>query len=197
VGNRAFGERIAQVADPAVLRAGVMCLLLAPSIPMLFMGEEFDAATPFLYFCDFGPDLAEKVRVGRRREFAEFGHGGAEIPDPNAPATFQASKLDWRKLRRPGHREWLALYRDLLALRRTFIVPHLAGTRHSGRFEVQDGSRLAVDWVLPDGAGLALRANFSASAWLPDMPAGVPIYRSAAGPQTALAPCGVTWVLDA
>ena len=197
VGNRAFGERIAQVADPAVLRAGLMCLLLAPSIPMLFMGEEFDAVTPFLYFCDFGPDLAEKVRVGRRREFAEFGHGAAEIPDPNAPGTFQASKVDWRRLSRPEHQEWLALYRDLLALRRTFIVPHLAGARHSARFDVQDESRLAVDWVLPDGAGLALRANFSTSAWLPAMPTGVPIYRSAPGRQTALAPRGVTWVLDA
>src|SRR5689334_4486368 len=69
VGNRACGERIACLSCAAALRAMVAVLLLAPSPPLLFMGEEFGATTPFLFFCDFSPDLAEKVRQGRREEF--------------------------------------------------------------------------------------------------------------------------------
>ena len=196
VGNRALGERIGQLGDRDVLRAGIACLLLAPSIPMLFMGEEFAASGPFLYFCDFGPELAEKVRQGRLREFAAFGHA-ADIPDANDAASFEGSKLDWREPSDPAHHEWFALYRDLLALRRRFIVPHLAGAASSARFEADDEGRLAVDWVLPDGAGLALRANFSPRPWaLPELPGRI-IYRSHQGSARDLPPRGVAWSLDA
>ncbi len=196
VGNRAFGERIAQLARPEILRAGVMCLLLAPSIPMLFMGEEFNAGTPFHYFCDFSPELAEKVREGRRREFAELVRGSS-IPDANAVETFAASKLDWRKVAAAGHRDRLELYRELLARRQRFIVPHLSGDRHTGTFQVHEGERLSVDWVLPDGARLSLRANFSASAWSPAASPGHEIYVShPRGDHGALAPFGVAWRLD-
>src|SRR6185437_15717099 len=70
IGNRAFGDRILNIASPAAVKVAMTCLLLAPSPPLLFMGEEFGASTPFLFFCDFGPDLASKVTRGRRSEFA-------------------------------------------------------------------------------------------------------------------------------
>jgi len=197
VGNRPLGERIGQLGDRDVLRAGVMCLLLAPSIPMLFMGEEFAAGTPFLFFCDFGPELADKVREGRRREFAAFGYGDA-IPDANAVESFRDSRLEWRQLSEPSGQAWFALYRDLLARRQRFIVPHLKGPLHSARFDVVDGGRLSVEWILPDGVRLMLRANFSKVVWTAPLPPGRMVYHShPASPPGALPPCGVAWLMDA
>src|SRR6185436_10808274 len=121
IGNRAFGERLATlVKNEPALRAATAILLLAPSPPMLFMGEEWASPEPFVYFCDFADDLAQKVREGRKREFARFkrfsAEGGAvEPPDPTAPETFQSAKLDWHKLHEPGHAEALELHRRLLA----------------------------------------------------------------------------------
>ena len=196
VGNRAFGERIGHLVPARNLRLGIISLLLAPSIPMLFMGEEFAASTPFLFFCDFGPDLADKVREGRRREFAEFGHEG-DIPDANAESTFLACKLRWAEIDAPGHRDWLELYRQLLSLRREFIVPHLAGSRHRGRFAVIRESLLTVDWLLGDGTPLALRANFSMQDWLLDHPPEGRILfpGNQASPVTRLPPYGALWTL--
>jgi malto-oligosyltrehalose trehalohydrolase len=99
VGNRAFGERLAALAEPDALAAAATVILLAPSPPLLFMGEEHAAPVPFLYFCDFGPDLARAVTAGRRQEFARFDRfadpaARSAIPDPNDPRTFQRSKLD-------------------------------------------------------------------------------------------------------
>src|SRR6185312_9212984 len=107
-GNRALGERLAALADPDVLRALTACLLLSPQVPLLFMGEEFAATTPFLFFCDLGPDLAESVTRGRREEFARFARFGGPtvIPDPNAEAAFRASKLDWRDASTSVGRAW-------------------------------------------------------------------------------------------
>jgi maltooligosyltrehalose trehalohydrolase len=130
VGNRAYGERLAQLAEPRSLRAALTLLLLAPSPPLLFMGEEFACPAPFRYFCEFGPDLAEAVTRGRREEFARFERyaapeARAAIPDPNDPATFRASKLAWEALEQPAHAEWLGFYRHLLRLRRARIVPRI------------------------------------------------------------------------
>ncbi len=102
VGNRAFGERIQAFADPRLIPAAYACLLLSPQIPMLFMGEEFAASTPFLFFCDFGPELALSVSNGRRQEFKRFAAFAddaavARIPDPNAESTFIGSKLRWQE----------------------------------------------------------------------------------------------------
>ena len=204
VGNRALGERIALLADPAALRLGVTCLLLAPVTPMLFMGEEFAASAPFLFFCDFGGELAQAVRDGRRREFESFERfrdpaGQASIPDPNAEATFAASKLDWLEPAKPGHREWHTLYSDLLELRRRLIVPHLAGSAHAAGFALIGEHGLAVDWTLGDGARLHLRANFSATplaAMTP--PPGEPIYATAATARGSggLPAWGALWTLE-
>ena len=132
VGNRAFGERIGKLADPEAVRAAMTILLLAPFPPLLFMGEEFNADTPFLFFCDFGAELAKAVTEGRRNEFTRFGQFRdplrlAQIPDPNALSTFENSKLDWSSLARPGHSDWLDFYRHLLQLRQRAIVPLIPG----------------------------------------------------------------------
>jgi 1,4-alpha-glucan branching enzyme len=132
IGNRAFGERLTALAPHEALRAATAVLLLAPSSPLLFMGQEWGAIEPFLFFSDLGPDLAAAVCEGRRREFARFPQFAdpatrARIPDPQAPETRGRSVLDWRAPARPPHREWLDLHRALLELRHREIVPLLAG----------------------------------------------------------------------
>jgi malto-oligosyltrehalose trehalohydrolase len=179
VGNRAFGERLSLLADEAPLRAATLACLLAPSPPMLFMGEEFGAVTPFLFFCDFGPELAASVTAGRRREFARFARfsdpaARASIPDPNAADTFARSKLDWACAERAPHQSWLKLYRKVLAVRREKLAPRLAGMGgNAGRFEVLGEGALAVRWRLGDGSRLALYVNLArAPAAVPEPPAG-------------------------
>jgi maltooligosyltrehalose trehalohydrolase len=168
IGNRAFGERIATLAEPPAVRAAMAILLLAPSPPLLFMGEEFGSKTPFLFFCDFEKGLAEAVAAGRRNEFARFARfndptSRAGIPDPNAAATFESSRLDWNDLAQPPHHEWLDFHRRLLKLRCQHIVCHLADAcAIQARYEVIDDRGLRAHWDFPDGAKLDLLANLSA-----------------------------------
>ena len=116
VGNRARGERIAELASPARVRLGAVLLLLGPFVPMLFQGEEWSASTPFFYFTDHvDPALARAVREGRERAF----EGVPDVPDPQDPKTFLASRLDFDELRLPLHADTLAFYRTLIALRRS------------------------------------------------------------------------------
>ena len=169
VGNRAHGERIAELAErqgrtPA-LRALVACVLLSPSVPMLFMGEEFAASTPFLYFCDFAGELARAVSDGRRNEFRHFARFAdplerAAIPDPNDEATFVRSKLNWAEREQGPHREWLDFYRALLALRRDLLMPRLPRAR-SGTWAHAPGRALQVRWPLGRRATWHLSANLS------------------------------------
>jgi len=166
-GNRAFGERIGHIANPRALRAAVACVLLAPSPPLLFMGEEFSASTPFLFFCDFGPELALAVTQGRRKEFGRFARFAdpalqAAIPDPNSETTFERSKLAWSEAGNPGHREWSELYRECLGIREAHIAPRLRGVTPSGSFEVDGDAVIYAHWTLGDASHLQLAANFSA-----------------------------------
>jgi maltooligosyltrehalose trehalohydrolase len=168
IGNRAFGGRIDSFADTRFLVAAYACLLLTPLVPMLFMGEEFAASTPFLFFCDFGPELAAAVAAGRRREFQRFAAFAdaaaiARIPDPNDAATFAASKLRWAERSQSPHRERLTLVRELLALRRQRLAPHLAGLRHGGRYRIERGA-LHLAWDLEDGSAWRLLAHFGREA---------------------------------
>ncbi|MDQ6771833.1 MAG: malto-oligosyltrehalose trehalohydrolase [Candidatus Dormibacteraeota bacterium] len=114
VGNRALGERLAQLVDPRRLRIAAALTLLSPFIPMLFMGEEWGAATPFLFFSDRGDPEAAAART---REFAGFGWSADQVPDPEAPSTFLRSKLDWSEPEREPHRSLLAFHRALLRRR--------------------------------------------------------------------------------
>jgi malto-oligosyltrehalose trehalohydrolase len=203
VGNRAFGERITHIGDPIALRAMVICLLLSPGVPMLFMGEEFAASTPFLYFCDFPAELAAAVREGRRAEFGRFARfadedARAAIPDPGDAASFAKSKLDWREPRLPRHADWHGFYRDLILRRRRNIVPRLAGRQHSGSFRSGAEGRLRADWSLGDGTALHLRANFGAEPWRkPPTCPGYLLYSTPGTLRTLLPPFGVLWTLGA
>jgi maltooligosyltrehalose trehalohydrolase len=119
VGNRAAGDRLSQRLAPGRLACGAALLLCSPWTPMLFMGEEWGAATPWQFFTDHtDPAIADATREGRRREFARHGWAERDVPDPQDPATFLRSKLDWDELTRSPHDRLLEWYRSLLRLRR-------------------------------------------------------------------------------
>ncbi|NYI03236.1 malto-oligosyltrehalose trehalohydrolase [Allostreptomyces psammosilenae] len=125
VGNRALGDRIGAALAPGLAAAGAALVLTSPFTPMLFMGEEWGAGTPWQFFtAHTDPELAEAVRRGRRREFGAHGWDAGEIPDPQDEATFLRSKLDWSEPGREPHAALLAWYRALIRLRRR--VPALA-----------------------------------------------------------------------
>ncbi len=193
IGNRALGERLHMLADPPLVRAALACVLLSPHVPMLFMGEEFAASSPFQYFCDFGPVLAQQVAEGRRAEFGQFAAFASEaaraaIPDPNAPDSFAASHLDWTELDREPHRQWHADVRALLQLRRHTLFALLRHGCPGGEATV-DGDTLRLCWPLgPDGrAGrLHLLAHFGADTVHDVAPApGRVLYTLGSEPQAA------------
>jgi maltooligosyltrehalose trehalohydrolase len=167
VGNRAFGERLASLASDEAIEAVTALLLLSPHIPLLFMGEEWGSQTPFNFFCDFHGDLAASVRDGRRREFARFPGfrdpaARDRIPDPNAPATFSASRLDWRELGDGSATRRLERARALLALRAREIAPRLGGcTGETATCDVRERRAFRVTWRLDDGVDLSVTANLS------------------------------------
>jgi maltooligosyltrehalose trehalohydrolase len=119
IGNRATGDRLPATLSGRLLRVGAVLLFTGPFTPMLFMGEEWAASTPWQFFTSHPePELAAAVGAGRRAEFAGHGWSG-EVPDPQDPATFARSKLDWAELAQPAHAAMLALHRELIALRRS------------------------------------------------------------------------------
>ena len=175
-GNRAMGDRLTTLADPAALRAATAFLLLCPFIPMLFMGEEWASTSPFLFFTSHNEELAKLVRAGRRAEFKHFSAfqdeaKRARIPDPNAPATFDASV--------PAHTDpaAFAFMRSLLALRREHIVPGLPGCQSTGAAVLGPGAVRGA-WRLGTGQILTIALNLGLQAVeAPAMPAA-PIYAS-------------------
>jgi maltooligosyltrehalose trehalohydrolase len=160
IGNRALGDRLEWSAGPEAIDAALAITLLAPMPPLLFMGEEWGARTPFPFFCDFSGELAEAIRQGRRKEFAEaYETFGDDVPDPLAASTFKAAKLDWNACKGEGadrHR----LVKALLTVRKEEIVPRLAGARF-GRAEIQPGHILSAHWKLRGQGWLTLIANLS------------------------------------
>ncbi|HEY3790988.1 MAG TPA: malto-oligosyltrehalose trehalohydrolase [Bradyrhizobium sp.] len=161
IGNRALGDRLeANAASPAI-EAALAITLLAPMVPMLFMGEEWGSKAPFPFFCDFRGDLAKAVREGRRREFAgAYAKYGDEIPDPLELSTMQSAVLDWSSRDQAPGRERLALVQKLLAIRHREIIPRLAGAAFSGA-QAADNGVLTANWRMGDGATLSLIANLS------------------------------------
>lgn len=157
VGNRAHGERLASLSEGHKLKLLSSLLLLAPSPPLLFMGEEWGCKQPFLYFCDFAGELGDAVRKGRREEFARFAafadpRARARIPDPLAEQTFKRSVLRWRDARSPGGRDWLSHYKALLEVRKMEISPRAFGP---GRYRMLGERAFEVSWE----GGLTLLAN--------------------------------------
>ncbi|KNX38238.1 malto-oligosyltrehalose trehalohydrolase [Luteipulveratus halotolerans] len=150
VGNRAAGQRLSHLVSPGRLACGAALLLTGPYTPMLFMGEEWGASTPWQYFTDHQePELADAVSRGRRAEFAQHGWQGS-VPDPQDPQTAIASTLRWDELTKPEHDDLLHWYRWLIRLRRA--IPDLqssalgstAVTREGGVVHVRRGAHTVV-----------------------------------------------------
>ncbi len=201
IGNHPFGTRLAaRAVSEAVLHAGLAIMLLSPQIPLLFMGEEWASQRPFAFFCDFEPQLAQSVREGRRREFADFPEFSDEaarerIPDPTAKATFEMSKLDWDEPAQADHAIWLARYRVLIELRMREIAPRLVDIPgHSGSYQVPGPRQATVEWRLGSGDRLLLVANFSDSSMQsPDADKG---WRLLYSSQTPGAPMSASFFLN-
>jgi malto-oligosyltrehalose trehalohydrolase len=182
IGNRPFGDRLVQQADPEALRAAIALQLLCPQIPLIFMGEESTSRSPFLYVTDHHGALAQAVRDGRRREFASFkgfqaGESSQSIPDPNAVETFTAS------VPRPGDGDavpWRAYYRSLLQLRAGRIAPRLDGARALAAASVGPAAVLA-SWTLGGGTILRLGSNLGAEPCSVEPPKGDLLFESRAG----------------
>jgi maltooligosyltrehalose trehalohydrolase len=187
IGNRAFGERLRMLCVPQALLAATALVLLSPQIPLIFMGEESGSTQPFLYFTDYGGELADAVREGRRREFAKFSafsdaERRARIPDPNAVQTFALSSLPAEdascetsaaqggSTHAPGERDaWLHFYRSALAVRAKLITPRIAHARALGASVLctkrgHEANALVARWQLSDGETLAIALNLSADA---------------------------------
>jgi malto-oligosyltrehalose trehalohydrolase len=161
IGNRAFGERLSQIAPPEAVRAVTAVTMLLPQTPMIFMGEEMGAKTPFPFFADFEGELADKVREGRREEFAKFAEfqdpeKREHIPDPLALKTFESAKLPWDQID-PQVQDW---FRRILAARKTEIVPILHGITRGGSYKELGPNAVAVAWQAADQT-LRLVANLS------------------------------------
>ena len=159
VGNRAFGERLTMFVDPVALEAAIALQLLCPQIPLIFMGEETASGTPFLFFTDHNDELAQAVRDGRRREFSGFQQFNdpvllQKIPDPNAIETFGRSRPRADKVRGDSRQK---LYRTLLALRRTHILPRLARARARDAKAVGPAA-VTASWCMGDSV-LMLACN--------------------------------------
>jgi maltooligosyltrehalose trehalohydrolase len=165
IGNRAFGERLTELAPPDRLALARAALLLGPQIPMLYMGEEWGSTTPFLYFVDFeDEDLARAVRDGRRREFARFKsfseqHDAEEIPDPTLEDTYDRSRLDWDDLAKAPYRDVLSETTRLLQLRATAVVPLTKSRFLGASFSQPDQQAFDIVWRFEDGT-LRFLANF-------------------------------------
>jgi maltooligosyltrehalose trehalohydrolase len=160
VGNRATGDRIGHGISVGRAQIGAALVLTSPFTPMLFMGEEWNASTPWQFFTSHEePELADAVREGRRREFAEHGWATEDVPDPQDPATVQASTLRWSELAEPAHAAMLRWYRDLIALRRA--EPDLRDPRLE---RVQVDYDADAEWVLVTRGSFRVVCNLAASA---------------------------------
>ena len=120
IGNRAIGDRLVEIVGLDRAKIAAALVLLGPSLPMLFQGEEWAASSPFQYFADHeDPEMARLVSEGRQKEFAAFGWDPASIPDPEDRRTFERSKLNWDEALTGEHATMLDWYRDLIRLRRS------------------------------------------------------------------------------
>ena len=204
IGNRIFGDRIFADAGADAIR-GIACVyLLAPQIPMLFMGEEWGASTAFPYFCDYHGDLAEAIRKGRCEQLARLDPAPSEeemegAPDPQAESTLRSAQLNWTELDQPPHAEWFQWYQRVIKVRTDAIIPLLSGlTQSCASSEVVSPGAFTISWTLREGARLHLAANLCAQ-----FKAGFPAARGRViwqeGPQESedqLGPWAVRWSVE-
>ena len=170
VGNRIFGDRLHATVGAEAVRAIAAIYLLLPQIPMLFMGEEWRASTPFPYFCDYHGELAEAVRKGRCAQLAKQDPAPSaeelrRAPDPQAEQTLRSAQLRWEEVETGEHAEALGWYTSVLTARREFVVPLLRGlTATCGSYRVVGAGAVEITWTLGGGAVLRLAANLCAEA---------------------------------
>ncbi|MEZ5818755.1 MAG: malto-oligosyltrehalose trehalohydrolase [Hyphomicrobiaceae bacterium] len=166
IGNRAFGERLTTLASAKAVALLTAVLLLSPQVPLIYMGEEWGETRPFQFFTDFCGDLADAVREGRRNEFRKWRQFQdpairAQIPDPNALSTFDASRIDWMAAEREPHAGRLALVQQLLEARRTHLTPWLASLQGGAASARVIGHRaIRIEWRT-SGLRYRLLANVS------------------------------------
>jgi malto-oligosyltrehalose trehalohydrolase len=162
IGNRALGERLSELTTPAALECALAVTLLSPAPPLMFMGDEWGSRQPFPFFCDFKGDLADAVRNGRRREFADaYAREGDTVPDPLMQDTVRRATLDWSAPNEPAGAARLDFVRRLLAARKTFIIPRLPHlVPGHGEAELH-GNVLTARWRFGTGEALSLVANLS------------------------------------
>jgi maltooligosyltrehalose trehalohydrolase len=157
VGNRALGERSGHLMSFELLKVGAALVMTSPFVPMLFQGEEWGATTPFCYFTHHeDPQLGRAVSEGRKREFADFGWDPDAIPDPQAAEAFELSRLNWKELGEPLHRELLEWHRSLITLRRATPALH-DGRRDLVRTRHDEQAR----WLVFERGPITVAANFS------------------------------------
>ena len=203
VGNRVFGERVDKLASPEAVRAIAAIYLLLPQIPMLFMGEEWAATTPFPFFSDYGGELGDAVRRGRVKQLAQTGHVDEETlrraPDPQAESTFLASKLRWEELNDPPRAALVDWYRRVLTVRRERTLPLLDAIEPCGSCVVHSGGQFECEWGVKDRGHLRLRANLCATpsnAFTPASPGDVLWLEGSQPNPTTLGPWSVCWSLE-
>lgn len=197
IGNRAMGDRMAVRQPEAALKAVAAVYLLAPQVPMLFMGEEWGSKAPFPYFCDFHEELNALVREGRKRELSRLpGFDADHALDATDEATFRSAKLDWDGLAESAG--MLAFYRDLLSLRHREIIPRLRHLKAGGGRHDPEAGHVKVEWRLSDGHRLRLAANLSARAVRSEVPsAEKPLVALGDVGGDNLSPWSVGWWLEA
>ena len=196
IGNRALGERLSELVAEEPIEAAIAVTLLAPAPPLMFMGDEWGSMQRFPFFCDFQGELADAVRQGRRREFAEaYALHGGEVPDPLAETTLMLSKLDWDEPASGKHRARLDLVQRLLAARRMSVVPLLPHLKAGDAAASIDAGLIDARWPFNDGRRLRLLANLAAGpAPMPHLHRHTPIWGDSSS--TQLPPWSVIAVLE-
>jgi maltooligosyltrehalose trehalohydrolase len=160
VGNRAVGERIGHLTSPGLAKVGAALYLTSAFTPMLFMGEEWSASTPWQYFTAHeDAELADAVREGRRREFAEHGWAAEDVPDPQSAATVAASTLQWSEVTREAHAEMLEWHRELIRLRKA--EPELSDPRLDRVHVTYDA---AAGWLVVRRGSIRVACNLATTA---------------------------------
>ena len=203
IGNRIFGDRLHSIASAEAVRAIATIAMLSPQTPLLFMGQEWAASTPFPFFCDYHGALAEAVRKGRcdqlsKQDPAPSVDELARAPDPQADSTLRSAQLRWDELNISQHAEWLQWYQRLLQVRMQQVVPLLNGLQKTcGTYEVHGPGTLKVSWTLASGSRLHLAANLCATSTkkLSTQP-GREIWVEGAWTRCSAGPWSVRWSLE-
>ncbi|AVA25167.1 malto-oligosyltrehalose trehalohydrolase [Rhizobium sp. NXC24] len=195
IGNRAMGDRMVTSHSIEAIKAIAAVYLLSPQIPMLFMGEEWGATTPFPFFCDFDEELNSKVRLGRKEELSRLpGFDAEDAPDPTSEATFRSAKLRWDEAEQD--KALNAYYERLITLRREKIVPLLPHAQGHSAVHAKSGSLVQVTWRLGQ-AKLGLIANLSDQAIAAPIPAEVQtLFTSGNIASAQIDPWAVAWGLS-